>query len=94
MVGDDRRAARRRRLGRDHPECLREDRRHGARIGEREEVDEVPVRERAGEEHVEPLGLRLELCAIVAEPDDHGAGVEPVQGLEQHLDALVPISFP
>ncbi len=94
VVGDDRRAACGRRLRRDHPERLREDRRHGARVGEREEMDEVPVRQRAGEEHVEPLRLRLELGAEVAEPDDHGAGVEAAKRLEQHLHALVADQLP
>ena len=54
----------------------------------------MPVRERPGEEDVEPRGLRLELCAIVAESDDHSAGVEPAERLEEHLDALVADQLP
>ena len=45
--------------------------------------------ERAGEERVEPPRLPLELGPVVAEADDHGAGVEAAQRLEQHLHALV-----
>ena len=58
-------------------------------IGERQQVDEVAVLQRAGEEHVEALGPRLELGAVVAEADDHRARVEAAQRLEQHVHALV-----
>ena len=62
VVGDDRRAAGRGGLGGDHPECLREDRRHDGRVGEREQMHEVPVLERAREEDVEAVGQSLELA--------------------------------
>ena len=54
MVRHDRRAAGRGGLGRDHAERLGEDRRHDGDVREREQMDEVPVLERAGEEDVEP----------------------------------------
>ena len=50
VARDERRAAARGRLGGDHPERLREDRRHDRDVGERQQVDEVPVLERPGEE--------------------------------------------
>ena len=50
MPGDERRAAAGGGLGGDHPERLREDRRHDGRVGERQQVDEVAVLERAREE--------------------------------------------
>ena len=51
-------------------------------------MDEVAVLERAGEERPR-AGERLELGPVVAEADDHGAGVDLPQRLEQHMDALV-----
>ena len=36
----------------------------------------------------------LELLAIVAEADDHGAGVEPLERLQQDVDALVQQELP
>ena len=51
MAGDERRASGRRGLGRDHAERLGEDRRDDAPVGEREQVGEVPVVERAREQH-------------------------------------------
>ena len=50
MPCDERRAAGRRRLRRDHAECLGEDRRHDACVGEREQMPEVSMLERPGEE--------------------------------------------
>ena len=96
MAGDERRAAGRGGLGGDHPEGLREDGRHDGGVGERKQVDEVPVLERPGEEHplVVLLGQPLELVAVVAEPDDHRAGVEAVERLEQQVDALVLDQLP
>ena len=38
---------------------------------------------------VRAAGERLELGPVVAEADDHGAGVDLPQRLEQHMDALV-----
>ena len=63
-------------------------------VREREEVNEMPVLERAREERVAALGQALELLAVVAEADDHRAGVQAVQRLEQQLDSLFSISFP
>ena len=60
-------AACRGRLGGDHPEGLREDRRHDRDVGEREQMDEVAVLERPGEER--PGGRnRLELGPVVPKP--------------------------
>ena len=88
MAGDERRRARGGSLGSDHPERLGEDRGHDGRVGERQQVDEVAVLERAGEEDVRP-GQALELVAVVAEADDHRARLDVAQRLEQDVDALV-----
>ena len=56
-----RRHARRRGLGRDHAERLGEDRRHDGDVDERQQVHEVPVLERAGEERARRR-QRLELA--------------------------------
>ena len=50
VPGDERRAAAGGGLGGNHAERLREDRRHDRGVGEREQVREVAVLERAGEE--------------------------------------------
>ena len=62
-------------------------------VGEREQVDEVAVLERPGEERPR-RGDALELLAVVAEADDHGARVELAQRLEQQVDALVVEQLP
>ena len=54
-----------------------------------EQVDEVAVLEGAGEERPRRRG-GLELGPVVAEADDHGLRLEPLQRLEQQVDALVP----
>src|SRR2546423_5089464 len=88
VARDERRAAGGGCFGRDHAERLREDRRHDGGLREREQVDEMAVLERAGEQRP---GRResLELLAIVAEADDHGARVHLAQRGEQDVDALV-----
>ena len=50
VTRDERRAAARGRLGGDHPERLRKDRRHDGDVGERKQMDEVAVLERPGEQ--------------------------------------------
>ena len=94
VVGDERRAPRRRGLGGDHAERLREDGRDDGSVRERQEVNEMPVLERAREERVAALGQALELLAVIAEADDHRAGVQAVQRLEQQLDSLVLDQLP
>ena len=91
--GDDREHAGRRRLGRDHAERLGEDRRHDGDVAERQQMPEVAVLERPGEERAE-RSERLELLAEVAEADDDRARVEAGDRLEQHLDALVLDQLP
>ena len=93
VPGDERRAAARGGLGGDHAERLREDRGHDRRVRKRKQMRQVAVLERAGEEDA-TAGLPLELAAIVAEPDDDRARVEPVERLEQQLDALVLDQLP
>ena len=88
MARDERRRARGRGLGRDHAERLGEDRRHDGRVGERQQVHEVTVLERAGEERARRRG-RLELSAIRPEADDDEPRVDPLHRLEQHLHALL-----
>ena len=75
-------------LGGDHPECLREDRWDDRGIRERQQVHQVPVLERAGEERVRACEL-LELLAEVAEADDHRTRIQLAERLQQHVDALV-----
>src|SRR6266498_3576137 len=93
VTRNERRRAGCRRLGRDHPEGLREDRGDNGNVRERKQVDEVAVLERPGEERAR-RGDSLELRAIVAEADDHGARVDRAQRLEQNVDALVVEQFP
>ena len=85
---DERRAAGRGGLCRDHAERLREDRRHDGRVGERQQVHEMPVLERPREERAR-VGLGLEPRSVVAETDDHRARLQLARGLEQELNALV-----
>ncbi len=88
MARDERRRPGRRGLGGHHPERLREDRGHDDGVREREQVDEVPVLQGAREQRPRRRG-RLELRPVVAEADDHGAGVEALERLEEDVDALV-----
>ena len=76
------------RLGRDHPEGLREDRRDDGHVGERDQLREVPVLERAGEERA-GRGERLQLVAVVPEAHDDGPRVEVAERLEEDVDAFV-----
>ena len=62
-------------------------------VGERNQVHEVPVLERAGEERPRRRDP-LELAPVVAEPDDDDARVHPAHRLEQHVDALVVEELP
>ena len=92
MPGDERRTAAGGGLGGHHAEGLGKDRRHDRGVGERQEMDEMPVLERPGEEHPvarKRRGEPLELGPVVAEADDHRARVERGERLEQELDALV-----
>ena len=91
MPRDDRWAPGCRSLGGDHPEGLGEHRGHDARVREGEQVPQVPVLERPREEHpdVERPRQRLERRPLGAEPHDHGPRVQPVDGLEQDVDALL-----
>src|SRR5437763_7609856 len=75
-------------LGRDHPERLGKDRRGDGDVAEREARNEVPVRERPGEDR-SPRRDGLALGAVVAEADDDGPDVEASQRLEENLDPLV-----
>ena len=91
MPGDERRTAGGGGLGRDHAERLGEDRRHDAGVREREQVPEVAVLERAGEQRLDATvgGERLERGALGAESDDDEPGVEPRERLDQDVDALL-----
>ena len=84
-------------LGGDHAERLGEDRRHDRGLGERQQVDEMPVLERAGEERLargQRARLLLQRAAVVAEADDHGARVEAADRVEQQVHALVHDQLP
>ena len=63
---------------------------------EREQVAEVAVLERPGEQHLDALGprQRLERRALRPEADDHGARVEPAQRPQEHVDALLRDQLP
>ena len=89
MPSDERRTAGGRGLRGHHAERLGEDRRHDAGAGERQQVHEVAVLQRAREQRARAGCLRLELGAVVAEADDHGARVDALERLEQDVDALV-----
>ena len=91
VAGDERRAAGSGGLGRDHPERLGEDRRHDAGVGEREQVPEMAVLERTGEQRLDAtLGSeRFERRALGPESDDDEAGVEPGERLDQDVHALL-----
>ena len=93
VARDERRRAGGGGLGRDHAERLGEDRRDDGGVGEREQVDEMAVLERACEERAR-TGRRLERLPVVAEADDHRAGVDVAQRLEQDVDALVVEQLP
>src|SRR3989441_2620262 len=90
---DDRQHAGRRRLGGDHPERLGEDRGHDGDVAERQQVPEVAVLERPGEERAD-RSKRLEPLAEIAEADDDGARVETRDRLEHDLDAFVLDQLP
>ena len=79
VARDERRAAGRGGLGRDHPEGLREDRRHDAGVREGEQMAEVAVLERAGEECLDATvgGSQLERGPLGAEADDDEARARP-----------------
>ena len=93
VARDERRAAGCSGLGGDHAERLGEDRRHDARVGEGEQVDQVPVLQRAREQDVR-AGEPLQLRALLPEPDDDAAGVDAVERLEEHVHALVADELP
>src|SRR5262245_907294 len=93
VPGDDRRTARGGGLGGDHPERLGEDRRHDDGVGEGDQVDEVAMPERPGEQRPRRRDA-LELASVVPEADDDGPRVDSVQRLEQHVDALVVEQLP
>ena len=94
VVRDERRHARGRRLGRDHAEGLGEDRRHDGDVDERQQVHEVAVLERAGEERARRCE-RLERLAVVAEADDHARARRARRAPSRRsCTPLFSISFP
>ena len=94
MPCDERRTASRGGLRRDHPERLREDRRHDAGVREREEVDEVAMLERPGEENALPGRQLLELGAVVAESDDDDSCSQAARASSSTWTPLLRRSFP
>ena len=90
---DERRRARSCGLGGDHSERLGEDRRHDGRVGERQQMNEVTVLQRAGEECARRR-CPLEHRAIGAEADDDEARIDSLHRLEQHLHALLLDQLP
>src|SRR5918996_2898313 len=94
VARDERRRAARRRLGRHHAESLREDGRGHAYVGERPQVRQVAVLERAREEDGAPRGRGLERGALRPEADDDRPGVHALQRREQEVDALLAAQLP
>jgi hypothetical protein len=89
VVRDERERAGRGRFRGDHSERLREDRGDGGDVGQRDQLGEVPVLERPGEERAWRSSA-FELLAIVAEADYDRARVHIAECFEQHVHALVP----
>src|SRR6266511_2171160 len=88
VLRDERRDAGGCRLGGNHAEGLREDRRHHGDVAEREQRREMAVLERPREERALRRDL-LEVGAVVPEADDDRFRVEPRESLEQEVHALV-----
>src|SRR5207247_5447861 len=88
VASDERRRAGGSGLRGNHPESLREDRRDGRDVGKREQMDEMTVLERSGEERSRRRD-RLQLLPVVAKADDQRARADAAQRLEQDVDALV-----
>ena len=85
------------RLGRDHAERLREDRRHDRDVGERQQVHEVAVLERPGEERRPRAACRLRSSSapVVAEADDRPrARRGRASASSSRCTPLFTISFP
>src|SRR5438445_9829231 len=93
VTGDERRRARGGSFGGDHPECLGEDGGHDRDIRKRQQMHEMPVLERAREQRA-LRSQALELFAVVAEADEHGARTERAKGVEQDVDAFVVEQLP
>ena len=72
----------------DHAERLGEDRRHDRHVGERQQVHEVAVLERSGEERA-PRRHRFQRRAVRAEADDDEAHIEFAHRFEQDVHALL-----
>ena len=85
---DERRRARCCGLGGDDSERLGEDRRHDGRVSERQQMNQVTVLQRAGEERARRRCC-LEHRAVGAEADDDEARIDSLHRLEQHLHALL-----
>src|SRR3954454_24038317 len=77
-------------LGGDHPKRLREDRWHHARVRQREQVSEVAVLERTGEQRLDTeLGRGcLERFALGPESDDDEPRRDPGERIEEDVHAL------
>src|SRR5919201_1683637 len=90
MAGDERQRAAAGSFRGNHPEGLGENRRHDRHPAERDQVDEVPVLQRPGEQ-----GSRrrdpLQLVAVVAEADDDRSRLrlDFGQRVEEDVDAFV-----
>ena len=93
VARDERRRARGGGLGGDHPERLGEDRRHDRHVGQRQQMHEMAVLERPGEERPR-RGQRLELGPVRAEADHDEARVDRLHRLQQHLHALLLDQLP
>ena len=89
VVRDERERSGGGRLGGDHAERLGEDRRDRGDVGQGDQLRQVPVLERPGEERAR-RSRSLELLAVVAEADDDGPRVDVPQRLEEDVHALVP----
>ncbi len=93
VAGDEGRRPSRRGFRSDHPERLREDRRNDRHVGQRQQMNEMPVLERAREQRSRRRQL-FEHPAIRAEADDHEPRIDPGHRLEQHLHAFLLDQLP
>ena len=96
MSGDERRTAGSGRLGGDHAERLGEDRRHHAGIREREQVPEVAVLERAGEQRLDATvgGERLERARSGPKPTTTSRASIPASASIRTWTPFCSISLP
>ena len=91
MTRDEWRAPGRGGLGCDHPERLREDRRYDTGVREGQQVPEVAMLERPGEERLDPTvgGMPFERRSLRAEPHDDKACLDSGESVDENVNSLL-----